>query len=133
VAVPAARAAAGAVAATGKPRVDPDASGDVSATAATLVGMRGDAAGAGVPLLVVFLDSRGPQYVADRNALAEVLRQRSIDHIALDELIAAGQWKALRFAHDQHWNAAGHRRAGEVLAPRVGERLGAKTAPTGPG
>ncbi|HXT52279.1 MAG TPA: GDSL-type esterase/lipase family protein, partial [Thermoanaerobaculia bacterium] len=123
LALPAVRAAAGAVARIGKPRVDSDAAGDVSATAATLVGMRGDAAHAGVPLLVVFLDSRGPQYVADREALAKELRKRNIDFLALDSLIPEPQWAALRFLHDQHWNATGHRRVGEALAPRVRELL----------
>ena len=131
LALPAVRAAAGAVARIGKPRVDLDAAGDVSATAATLVGMRGDAADAGVPMLVVFLDSRGPQYVADRDALAAALRRRDIDFMALDELVPEGEWKALRFARDRHWNASGHRRVGELIAPRVRELL-AKRTPASP-
>jgi hypothetical protein len=96
-----------------------DQSGDVSATAATLVGMRGDAADAGVPLLVVFLDSRGPQYEADRDALAAALRQRNVDYVALDDLVPSAAWKPLRYPRDGHWNASGHRRVGELLAARV--------------
>ncbi len=126
--LPAVRAAAGAIAHAGRPGVDPDAAGDVSATAATLVGLRGDAAGAGVPLLVVFLDSRGPGYEADRDALAAALRRRNVDHVALDALVPRRQWPALRYARDRHWNATGHRRVGELLAPRLREAL-AKRAP----
>ena len=76
-----------------------------------------------MPLLVVLLDSRGPQYEADRDALAAALRRRNVSYLALDELIPPGEWKALRYRRDQHWNATGHRRVGEVLAPRVREIL----------
>jgi hypothetical protein len=118
LALPAARALAGAV--TGGTRAqDPDAPGDVSATAATLVGIRGDVAAAGSQVLVVFLDSRAQGHQADRDALAAALRRRNVPYLALDELIAAREWPRLRFAGDPHWNAAGHRRVGEVLAPRV--------------
>jgi hypothetical protein len=126
--LPALRAAAGAVANIGRRRVDPDAAGDVSATAATLIGMRGDAADADGQLLVVFLDSRGSQYVADRDALAAALRRRNIDFVAVDDLVPEGEWKALRFARDRHWNASGHRRVGEALAPRVHELLARRTS-----
>ncbi len=118
VALPAMRAAAGAITGRGGDQ-DPDAPGDVSATAATLVGIRGDVAAAGSQVLVVFLDSRGKGYQADRDALAAALRQRNVPYLALDELIAAREWPRLRFARDQHWNAAGHRRVGEVLTPRL--------------
>jgi lysophospholipase L1-like esterase len=126
--LPAVRATAGAIAHAGRPGVDPDAAGDVSATAATLVGLRGDAADAGVPLLVVFLDSRGAGYEADRDALAAALRRRNVDYVALDALVPREQWPALRYARDRHWNAAGHRRVGELLAPRVRAAL-AKRVP----
>lgn len=118
LALPAVRAAAGAITGRGRSQ-DPDAPGDVSATAATLVGIRGDVAAAGSQVLVVFLDSRGKGYEADRDALAAALRQRNVPYLALDELIAAREWPSLRFARDQHWNAAGHRRVGEVLTPQV--------------
>ena len=124
LALPALRAAAGAVARGGR-AAPGDQSGDVSATAATLVGMRGDTADAGVPLLVVFLDSRGPQYEADRDALAAALRQRNVDFVALDDLVSSEAWKPLRYPRDGHWNAAGHRRVGELLAPRVRAMLAA--------
>ena len=116
--LPAVRTAAGAVARGGRAPTA-DESGDVSATAATLIGMRGDAADAGVPLLVVFLDSRGPQYEADRDALATTLHRRNVDFMALDDLVPGAAWKPLRYPRDGHWNAAGHRRVGELLAPRV--------------
>ena len=124
LALPALRAAAGAAARGGR-AAPGDQSGDTSATAATLVGMRGDAADAGVPLLVVFLDSRGPQYEADRDALAAALRQRNVDFVALDDLVPNEAWKPLRYPRDGHWNAAGHRRVGELLAPRVRAMLAA--------
>ena len=124
LALPALRAVAGAVARGGRAAAG-DQSGDVSATAATLVGMRGDAADAGVPLLVVFLDSRGPQYEADRDALAAALRQRNVDFVALDDLVSSAAWKPLRYPRDGHWNAAGHRRVGELLATRVRAMLAA--------
>jgi lysophospholipase L1-like esterase len=124
LALPALRAAAGAVARGGRAAAG-DQSGDVSATAATLVGMRGDAADAGVPMLVVFLDSRGPQYEADRDALAAALRQRRVDFVALDDLVPSEAWKPLRYPHDGHWNAAGHQRVGQLLAPRVRAMLAA--------
>ena len=118
LALPAVRAAAGAITDRGRGQ-DPDAPGDVSATAATLVGIRGDVAAAGSQVLVVFLDSRGKGYEADRDALASALRPRNVPYLALDELIAAREWPRLRFARDHHWNAAGHRRVGEILAPQV--------------
>jgi hypothetical protein len=126
--LPAVRSAAGAVAGLGRGRPDPDQPGDVAASAANVIGMRGDAAEAGVPILVVFLDSRGPGYVTDRDALAAALRPRNVPIVTLDDNIASEDWPALRFALDQHWNAEGHRRVGHLLAPIVHARLAESSA-----
>lgn len=123
LALPAVRAAGGAIARAAHGSKNGDAAGDVSASAATLVGLRGDAAVAGVPLLVVLLDSRGPQYVADRDALLAALRRRNVPVVALDDLLRGESWRDLRYPRDGHWNVDGHREVGRALAPLVHERL----------
>ncbi len=127
LALPALRAAAGAVARPGQGERQGEIPGDVSASAAALVGLRGDAAEAGARLLVVFVDSRGPAYEADRDALAAALRRRNVPFVTLDPLFDAARWKALRFARDGHWNAAGHRAVGAALAPAVRQILAPAT------
>jgi hypothetical protein len=131
LALPALRGAAGAVARAAGGERGGDEAGDVSATAANLVGLRGDAASVGVPVLVVLLESRGPQYVADRDALAEALRRRNIPFLALDSLIDGADWDALRHRRDGHWNAEGHREVGRALAPRLHLLLSAATGGSG--
>lgn len=119
LALPALRGAAGEIARGGSGGRGGDGPGDVSATAAHLVGLRGDAASAGVPVLVVLLESRGAQYVTDRDALASALRRRNIPFLELDSLIEGGDWDELRYPRDTHWNAAGHLEVGRALAPRL--------------
>jgi hypothetical protein len=123
LALPALRAGAGAIARAARGGPPRDAPGDVSATAATLVGIRGDAAMAGVPVLVVLLDSRGKQYEVDRDALLAALRPRRVPVVALDELLRGESWSELRYPRDGHWNADGHREVGRALAPLVHARL----------
>jgi hypothetical protein len=130
LALPAVRAGAGAVARlAGGAEGKGDRSGDVSATAAALLGLRGDAASAGAPLLVVLLDSRGKAFEADRDALEAALRARGVPFVALDSLIAAEDWTELRFPRDRHWNAEGHREVGRALAPLVRGMLPARAQP----
>lgn len=123
LALPAARAGAAALARLGRGDDRGDVAGDVSASAATLVGLRGDAAVAGVPVFVVLLDSRGPQYEADRDGLLAALDRRNVPVVALDRLLRDENWAELRYARDGHWNAEGHREVGRALAPLVHARL----------
>jgi len=74
-------------------------------------------------VLVLLLDSRGEDYVIDRDALARALREHGIAYVATDALLPDADWPRLRFARDEHWNAAGHRAVGEALAPHVRRAL----------
>lgn len=71
--------------------------------------------------LVLFLDSRGPEFERDRDALGKALAARGIPFVAADSLLPGADWTRLRFPRDGHWNAAGHRAVGESLASRVRE------------
>jgi lysophospholipase L1-like esterase len=53
------------------------------------------------------------------------LEKRGVEVIDLDG-VYEGDPQAVRFRHDPHWNARGHERAAEILAPRLAERLRAR-------
>ena len=80
---------------------------------------RGLAQGAGAGFLVLFLDSRGPEFERDRDALGQALAARGIPFVAADSLLPGADWTRLRFPLDGHWNAEGHRAVGEALASRL--------------
>jgi lysophospholipase L1-like esterase len=129
LALPALRRAAGAIA--GEPaagRRDPEA-GRVEATVGALLEIRRRAAALGAPVLVLLLDSRGPEFEADRDALAAALLARELPTVAADDLLAGRRWEPLRYPRDGHWNAAGHRAVGEALAPLVRDALGTARPP----
>jgi hypothetical protein len=92
-------------------------------SAEALAAMKRDAESAGARLLVILLDSRGPDYEADRDALEAELARRGVPFVALDSLLAGADWRTLRFPHDQHWNATGHRAVGEALRAVVRQDL----------
>ena len=122
LALPALRRAAGVVA--GERRGGRDSGlGRVDSTVGALLEIRRTADALGAPLLVLLLDSRGEDYETDRDALARALREHGIAHVAADELLPGADWRRLRFARDEHWNAAGHRAVGEALAPHVRRAL----------
>ena len=132
LALPALRRAAGAIG--GEPaagRRDP-AVGRVEPTVRALLEIRRRAAALGAPVLVLLLDSRGPEFEADRDALAAALRAREVPTVAADGLLAGRSWEPLRYPRDGHWNAAGHRAVGEALAPFVRDALDAPRAPRAP-
>jgi hypothetical protein len=92
---------------------------DYESTAAALAGIRAEAGKAGAGFLAILIDSRGPEYVTDREGLETVLKARSIPYLSLDAFLARADWPRLRYARDQHWNEAGHRTVGAALAPVV--------------
>ncbi|MES1211216.1 MAG: hypothetical protein ABUL63_02660, partial [Acidobacteriota bacterium] len=92
---------------------------DVEPTAAALTDIRNKAQAVGAGFLAVLIDSRGPEYERDRDGLAAVLKEREIPYLALDSYLPKADWPHLRYAHDQHWNEAGHRTVGTALAPVV--------------
>ena len=77
--------------------------------------------GAGARFLVIFLDSRGPEFERDRDALGRALAARGIPFVAADSLLPGADWTRLRYPRDGHWNAVGHRAVGEALASRARE------------
>ncbi len=103
----------------------PEPGGDYGPTAEALAGIRAEAGKAGAGFLAVLIDSRGPEYVADREGLETVLKARSIPYLSLDAFLPRADWPRLRYARDQHWNEAGHRTVGTALAS-VGRRLVAR-------
>jgi lysophospholipase L1-like esterase len=128
LALPALRRAAGALAGEGAAgRRDPDA-GRVEPTVRALLEIRRRAAALGAPVLVLLLDSRGPEFEADRDALLAALLAREVPVVAADELLAGRSWEPLRYPRDGHWNAAGHRAVGEALAPVVRRAMGRRAA-----
>lgn len=86
-------------------------------TARALAAIRGQAAG----FLAVLVESRGREYEADRAHLEEALKARGIPYLSLDRVRA--DWPRLRYPRDQHWNEAGHRAVGAILAPLLRDRL----------
>lgn len=75
----------------------------------------------GTRFLAVLVESRGPDYEVDRAHLVEALKAKGIPYLSLDSVPA--DWPRLRYPRDQHWNEAGHRKVGTVLASLVRERL----------
>lgn len=75
----------------------------------------------GTGFLAVLVESRGRDYEIDRAHLEEALKAKGIPYLALDRVPA--DWPRLRYPRDLHWNEAGHRAVGRVLAPLVRDRL----------
>jgi lysophospholipase L1-like esterase len=100
-------------------RTQPEPGGDYRPTAEALAGIRAEADKAGAGFLAILIDSRGPEYVTDREGLEKILKERSIPFLALDTFLARADWPRLRYARDQHWNEAGHRLVGTALASVV--------------
>jgi hypothetical protein len=73
--------------------------------------------------LAVLLDDRGEDFRHDRTLLERRLRHHQVPYIAADDLLPGADWEHLRFAHDGHWNAAGHEAVGRALAPRLRGRV----------
>jgi hypothetical protein len=76
---------------------------------------------AGTSFLAVLVESRGRDYEIDRANLEKALKAKGIPYLSLDSVRA--DWPRLRYPRDQHWNEAGHRAVGKILAPLVRERL----------
>jgi hypothetical protein len=74
-----------------------------------------DQAGGG--FLAVLVESRGRDYEIDRANLERALKAKGIPYLSLDSVRA--DWPRLRYPRDQHWNEAGHRTVGTILAPLV--------------
>lgn len=100
-------------------RSPPEAPPSYEASVQAIEEARGLAQGAGAGFLVLFLDSRGPEFERDRDALASALAARGIPFVAADSLLPGADWARLRFPRDGHWNAEGHRAVGEALASRL--------------
>lgn len=88
-------------------------------TAEALSGIQEQARRSGARFLAILIESRGKDYEVDRDGLERVLKERSIPYLALDTFLAKADWPRLRYARDQHWNAAGHRLVGTALASFV--------------
>jgi hypothetical protein len=71
--------------------------------------------------LAVLIESRGRDYEIDRANLEQALKAKGIPYLSLDSVRA--DWPRLRYPRDQHWNVAGHREVGKILAPIVRARL----------
>ena len=90
-------------------------------TAQALASIRDQARQSGEGFLAVLVESRGRDYEIDRANLEEALKAKGIPYLSLDSIRA--DWPRLRYPRDQHWNEAGHRAVGTVLAPLVRARL----------
>lgn len=84
-------------------------------TMQALSSIRAQAGAAG--FLAVLIESRGPDYEIDRAHLEEALKAKDIPYLSLDSVQV--DWPRLRYPRDQHWNEAGHRTVGRVLAPLI--------------
>ena len=82
---------------------------------------RDQARQAGAGFLGVLIESRGREYQIDRANLERLLRARGLPWLSLDNV--AADWPRLRYPRDQHWNEAGHRTVGTLLAGPVRRRL----------
>jgi len=94
---------------------------DYEPTARALASIREQARQAGAGFLAVLIESRGRDYEIDRANLERVLKPRGIPLLSLDD--AQADWPRLRYPRDQHWNEAGHRVVGTLLAGPVRARL----------
>ncbi len=81
-----------------------------------------------IPFLVVLFPARfelrdGTRYFHQtRTGVAQALSERSIDTLDLFPEFKSAGMEATHFAHDGHWNAAGHRIAGEAIARWFADR-----------
>lgn len=94
---------------------------DYEPTAQALASIREEAQRSGAGFLAVLIESRGQDYETDRANLEQILKAKGLPYLSLDEIKA--DWPHLRYPLDQHWNEAGHRAVGKVLAPLVRARL----------
>lgn len=90
-------------------------------TAQALATIRAQASQSGGGFLAVLIESRGRDYEIDRANLEEALKAKGVPYLSLDSIRA--DWPRFRYPRDQHWNEAGHRAVGTVLAPLVRTRL----------
>lgn len=90
-------------------------------TVQALASIRDQASQSGGGFLAVLIESRGRDYEVDHANLEEALKARGIPYLSLDSVRA--DWPRLRYPRDQHWNEAGHRAVGKILAPLVRARL----------
>jgi len=90
-------------------------------TAQALASIRDQANAGKAGFLAVLVESRGRDYEVDRANLEKALKARAIPYLSLDSVRA--DWPRLRYPLDQHWNEAGHREVGKILAPLVRARL----------
>ncbi|HWN41186.1 MAG TPA: hypothetical protein VNW71_03135 [Thermoanaerobaculia bacterium] len=90
-------------------------------TVQALASIRAQASQSGAGFLAVLVESRGRDYEINRANLEEALKAKGIPYLSLDSVRA--DWPRLRYPRDQHWNEAGHRAVGTVLAPLVRTRL----------
>lgn len=90
---------------------------DYEPTAQALAAIRDQARQSGAGFLAVLIESRGRDYETDRANLEKLLEARGLPYLSLDSVKI--DWPRLRYPLDQHWNEAGHRAVGRLLAPRV--------------
>jgi hypothetical protein len=96
---------------------------DYEPTVHNLDAARRLAESSGARFLAVLIDDRGKDFQRDRLAVQQRLRALGIPYIAADDLLPGADWPRLRFARDEHWNAAGHEAVGRALAPRLKKLL----------
>lgn len=125
--LPAMRRSAGTIA--GEHRHDPAVEPvDPLPTADNLARMAAEARTQGASFLVFLLDSLGPEYARDRDALLPELRRRGIAWVDADSFQSPARWRPLHFPRDRHWNAGGHRVAGEAMVEPVRAALATPAA-----